>query len=87
MKAFLKLLKTNETIVINTELQQSFHELNKVIDNCCQIALKQPLKDKQMVLMADASFPAACYALMTDEDDPIQKIKSKRKSYAPVAFG
>ena len=65
---------------------QSFHELNNVLDNCCRIALKQPVKDKQMVLMTDASFVAAGYALMT-EDDPEQKVKSKRKTYAPVAFG
>ena len=57
---------------------QSFHEINNVLDNCCKIALKQPVKDKQMVLMTDASFTAAGYALMT-EDDPEQKVKSKRK--------
>ena len=39
-----------------------------------------------MVLMTDASFTAAGYALMT-EDDPDQKIQSKKKTYAPVAFG
>ena len=51
---------------------QSFQELNNVLENCCQMALKQPLKDKQMVLMTDASHTAAGYALMT-EDDPNQK--------------
>ena len=36
--------------------------------------------------MTDASFRSAGYALMV-EDNPNQKIKSKRKTYATVAFG
>ena len=36
--------------------------------------------------MTDASFRSAGYALMI-EDNPDQKIPSKRKTYAPVAFG
>ena len=36
--------------------------------------------------MTDASFKSAGYALMI-EDNPEQKIQSKRKTYAPVAFG
>ena len=64
--------------MIQPELMQTFHELNTSLDNCCKLALKQPLKDKQMVLMTDASFTAAGYALMT-EDDPEQKVQSKRK--------
>ena len=36
--------------------------------------------------MTDASFRSAGYALMI-EDNPDQKIQSKRKTYTPVAFG
>ena len=36
--------------------------------------------------MTHASFRSAGYALMV-EDNPDQKIQSKRKTYAPVAFG
>ena len=36
--------------------------------------------------MTDASFRSAGYALRI-EDNPDQKIQSKRKTYAPVAFG
>ena len=36
--------------------------------------------------MIDARFRSAGYALMI-EDNPDQKIQSKRKTYAPVAFG
>ena len=37
-------------------------------------------------MMTDASFRSAGYALMI-EDNPDQKFQSKRKTYAPVAFG
>ena len=40
---------------------------------------------KQLVLMTNASFRRAGYALMI-EDNPNQKIRSKRKTYAPLAF-
>ena len=50
------------------------------------MALKQPLKDKQLIVMSDASFTAAGYAIMI-EDDAQQKLQSKRKTYAPIAFG
>ena len=36
--------------------------------------------------MTDASFTAAGYAIMI-EDDPNQKLQSRRKTYAPIAFG
>ena len=36
--------------------------------------------------MSDASFTAAGYAIMI-EDDPQQKLQSKRKTIAPIAFG
>ena len=36
--------------------------------------------------MTDASFRSAAYVLMI-EDNPDQKIQSKRKTYAAVAFG
>ena len=36
--------------------------------------------------MTDASFRSAGYALMI-QDSPDQEVQSKRKTYAPVAFG
>ena len=48
--------------------------------------MKQPIPGKQLVLMGDASFRSAGYALMV-EDKPDQKIQSKRKTFAPVSFG
>ena len=63
-----------------------FTNLNKLLENSGQLALRQPLKDKQLIVMSDASFTAAGYAIMI-EDDPSQKFQSKRKTLAPIAFG
>ena len=71
---------------ITSELKETFDSFNKAISDACQLALKQPIPGKQLVLMTDASFRSAGYALMI-EDNPDQKIQSTWKTYAPVAFG
>ena len=83
---FYKLLKTEVPINITSELKETFDSVNAALSNACELALKQPILGKQLVLMTDASFRSAGYALMI-EDNPDQKIQSKRKTYAPVAFG
>ena len=65
---------------------KEFKEINEALDRCCQLALRQPLPGKQLVLMTDASFQAAGYAVLI-EDDPNQKYTSTRKTYAPIAYG
>ena len=86
LNPFYKLLKTEVPINITSELKESFDSVNKALSDACQLALKQPILGKQLVLMTDASFKSAGYVLMI-EDNPDQKIQSKRKTYAPVAFG
>ena len=81
-----KLLKAEVPINITSELKEAFDSINKALNDACELALKQPIPGKQLVLMTDASFRSAGYALMI-EDNPDQKIQSKRKNYAPVAFG
>ena len=44
------------------------------------------LVSKELVQQFDASFGAAGYAVLI-EDDPNQKFSSLRKSYSPVAYG
>ena len=83
---FYKLLKTEVPINITSELKETFDSVNKALSDACELALKQPIPGKQLVLMTDAGFRSAGYALMI-EDNPDQKIQSKRKTYAPVAFG
>ena len=86
LNPFDKLLKTEVPINITSELKQTFDWVNKALSDACELALKQPIPGKQLVLMTDASFRSAGYALMI-EDNPDQKIQSKRKTYAHVAFG
>ena len=62
-------------------------EINKALDRCCELALKQPLPNKQIALMTDASFSSAAYAVPI-EDDPLEKYAaSTRKAFAAVAYG
>ena len=86
---FFQLLKTTDTktkIPITPDIMKEFREINETLDRCCQLALRHPLPGKQLVLMTDASFQAAGYAVLR-EDDPNQKYTSTRKAYAPIAYG
>ena len=86
---FLQLLKTTDAkdkIPITPDIMKQIRERNEAPDRCCQLALRQPLPGKQLVLMTDASFQAAGYAVLI-EDDPNQKYTSTRKTYAPIAYG
>ena len=83
---FYKMLKSDEKVLVSKELVQRIEEINKALDKCFDLALQQPNPNKQIALMTDASFGAAGYAVLI-EDDPNQKFTSLRKSYAPVAYG
>ena len=83
---FFQLLKKDEKVLVTSELIEQFNEINRDLDRCSQLALRQPLPNRQLVLMTDASFTAAGYAILT-EDDQNQKFSSAKKSYAPIAFG
>ena len=58
--------------------------MNKTLDGCCELARKQPLPNKQIALMIDASFSAADYAVLI-ENGPLENYTSKE--FAPVAYG
>ena len=83
---FYKMLKSDEKVLVSNELVQQFEEINRPLDKCCDLALRQPIPNKQIALMTDASFGAAGYAVLID-DDPSQKFTLIRNSYAPVAYG
>ena len=70
---FYNLLKTEVPINITSELKETFDSVNKALSDACELALKQPIPGKKHVLMTDASFRSAGYALMI-EDNPNQKI-------------
>ena len=79
-------MKAEVPINITSELKETFDSLNNALSDARELALKQPIPGKQLVLMTDASFRSSGYALMI-EDNPDQKIQSERKTYAPVACG
>ena len=86
---FFQLLKKTDAktkIQITPDIMKEFSEINEALDRCCQLALRQPLPGKQLAPMTDASFQAAGYAVLI-EDDPNQKYTSTRKTYAPIAYG
>ena len=86
---FFQLLKTTDTktkIPITPDTMKEFREINEALDRCCQLELRQPIPGKDLVLMTDASFQAAGYAVLI-EDDPNQKYTSTRKTCAPIAYG
>ena len=86
---FLQLLKATDTkskTPITPDIMKEFHKTNEALDRCCQLALRQPLPGKKLVLMTDANFQAAGYSKLI-EDDPNQKYTQTRKAYAPLAYG
>ena len=80
------MLKSDEKVQVLKELVQQVEEINRALDKCCDLALQQPIPNKQSALMIDASFGAAGHAVLI-EDDPSKIFTSIRKSYPPVAYG
>ena len=74
LNPFYKLLKAEVPINITSELKEAFDSVNKALSDACELALTQPIPGKQLVIMTDASFRSAGYALMI-EDNPDQKIQ------------
>ena len=74
LNPFYKLLKAEVPINITPELKGNVDSVNKALSDACELTLKQPIPGKQLVLMTDASFRSAGYALMI-EDNPDQKIQ------------
>ena len=69
LNPFYKLLKTEVPINITSECKETFDSVNKALTDACQLALKETIPGKQLVLMTDASFRSAGYAFMI-EDNP-----------------
>ena len=83
---FHELVKADKPIKITNEIMQTFEIINTALDKACGLWLKQQLPNKQYVLMTDANFKNAGYALMIEENAD-EKLTSVKKTYAPVAFG
>ena len=83
---FYELLKADKQIKVTEEQLDPYKAINAALTQACGLALKQPITGRQYVLMTDASFRASGDALMIEEDTD-KNINSKKKTFAPVAFG
>ena len=78
---FSELLKADKQIEVTEELLDNYKAINAALGQACGLALKQPIRGRQYVLMTDASSRASGYALMIEEDND-KKLKSKKKTFA-----
>ena len=76
---FYKLLEPELPVNITSELKKRFVLVREALSDPCELALKQPILGKQLVLLTDASFRSADFALLI-EDNPDQYTQSKRKT-------
>ena len=83
---FYELLKADKQIKVTRELLDNYKAINAALAEACGLAPKQPITGRQYVLMTDASFRNSGYALMIEEEND-KKLNSKKKTFAPVAFG
>ena len=83
---YYELLKVDKQIKNTEELLDNYKAINAALAEACGLALKQPIAGRQYVLVTDASFRASGYALMIG-DENAKKLNSKKKAFAPVAFG
>ena len=88
LSPFFQLPKTtqnNDKIFITQELMKELREDNDVLNKCSHLAVTQPVAKKQLILMTDALFWAATYAVLTQED-PYQKFTSTRRTYGLITY-
>ena len=78
LNPFYEILKAEVPMNITPELKETFDSVNNALNDACELALKQPIPGIKLVLMTDASFKCAGYALMI-EGNPDQRIQSKEK--------
>ena len=62
---------------------KEFMETNEALDRCCQLAPRQPLPGKQLILMTAASFLAAGYAVLIEDDPKAREDTLLPKSRCP----
>ena len=82
---FFKLLQTDAKFMVTLDLLEKFTEINKALDRCCELALKQSLSNKQIALMTDARIQQQ--VMQFSSDDALKKDGPTRKAFAPIAYG
>ena len=84
---FYKLLKNDSEYRIAEDQEQTFFLLIEDRKKACNTSLRVPLRNKQFVIVTDASEHAAGFALMIEDYTENQNETGKKKAYAPVMFG
>ena len=79
---FYKLLKTEVPIKVKSVLKETIDSVTKALGDACQLALKQPIPGKKLVLVTDATLRSTRYALVI-EDNPVQKKTVKAENLRP----
>ena len=51
LNPFYKVLKTEVPISITSELKETFDSVNRALSDACELALKQPIPVKKLVLI------------------------------------
>ena len=72
LNPFYNLLKAEVAIILTSDLRETFDSVNKVLSDASELALRQPIPGKQLLLMMDGSIRSAGYALKI-EDNPVKK--------------
>ena len=80
MAPFHQLFKAEKPIKFTNDIMNSFNSSNKSLDNACGLWLKQPMPNRQYILITDANVKNAGYALMIEENTE-EKITSMRKRW------
>ena len=81
-----KLLKADSKIRISEELVDNFEDNNASLAESCGPALRQPIVGKQYVLRDGRKF-SSIRLRPNDRRKRRKKLLSKKKTFAPVAFG
>ena len=66
LREFYELLKIDNKITITEDLLDDYKAIKTALTEACGLALKQLIKERQYVIMADASFRTSGYALMIE---------------------
>ena len=65
---FYKLLRQENETVLTSDHHKRIDELRKNLEQACDLSLRLPTPNAQYVILTDASFYAAGYVLMIEDD-------------------
>ena len=77
LNPFYNLPKAGTQIEITSELKETFDAVSRALNKACELALKQAIARKQLVVMTEATFQSAVFALMV-EDNADPRTQSKQ---------